>query len=46
MKYDKEEQKIINAYKSGAVKLSKPSAKELEAIKRAAKNKRVRKKED
>ncbi|MFO7558264.1 MAG: antitoxin [Desulfobacterales bacterium] len=38
MKYDQEEQKIINAYESGAMKLSKPSAKELEAMKRAAKN--------
>jgi len=38
MKYDKEEKNIIDAYESGAMKLSKPSAKEIEAIKRAAAN--------
>jgi predicted DNA binding CopG/RHH family protein len=38
MKYDQEEKKIITAFESGAMKLSKPSVKEIEAIKRAAKN--------
>jgi predicted DNA binding CopG/RHH family protein len=38
MKYDKEEKNIIDAYESGAMKLSKPSAKEIEAIKLAAAN--------
>ena len=32
MRYDKEEKKIIDAYESGAMKLLKPSAKEIEAI--------------
>lgn len=38
MKYDQEEKEILDAYESGKMKLSKPSLKELEAIKAAAKN--------
>lgn len=38
MKYDKEEKNIVDTYESGAIKLSKPSAKEIEAIKQAAAN--------
>jgi predicted DNA binding CopG/RHH family protein len=38
MKYDKEEQEILEAYESGGMKLSTPSKKEIEAIKAAAKN--------
>lgn len=38
MKYDKEEKEILEAYESGVMKLSKPSKKEIEAIKAAAKN--------
>ncbi len=38
MKYDKEEKNILDAYESGKMKLSKPSKKEMEAIKAAAKN--------
>mgnify|MGYP001768565623 CR=1 FL=1 len=36
MKYDKEEQSIIDAYEKGTMKLSKPSRKEIEAIKATA----------
>jgi predicted DNA binding CopG/RHH family protein len=38
MKYDQEEKELLAAYESGQIKLSKPSRKELEAIKAAAKN--------
>ena len=38
MKYDKEEKNILEAFESGNLKLSKPSKKEIESIKRAAKN--------
>ncbi len=38
MKYDKEEKNIIEAYKSGRMKVSKPSKKEIEAIKATAEN--------
>lgn len=38
MKYDKEEQEILEAYESGRMKLSTPSEKEIEAIKASAKN--------
>ena len=38
MKYDKEEQNIIDAYESGKMKLSTPSKKELENIKTTAKS--------
>ncbi len=38
MKYDQEEQEIIEAYEFGRMKLSKPSKKEIEAIKALAKN--------
>jgi hypothetical protein len=38
MKYDKEEQEILEAYESGRMKLSTPSKKEIEAIKTVAKN--------
>jgi predicted DNA binding CopG/RHH family protein len=37
VKYDKEEKTIIDAYEKGAMKLSKPSKKEIEAIKATAK---------
>ena len=36
MKIDKEEKGILQAYENGQMKLSKPSQKELEAIKAAA----------
>lgn len=36
MKYDKEEKAIINAFEKGAMKLSKPSKKEIAAIKATA----------
>jgi len=36
MKYDKEENEILEAYGSGKIKLSKPSTEEIEAIKAAA----------
>ncbi|MFC1890092.1 hypothetical protein ACFL4G_10085 [Thermodesulfobacteriota bacterium] len=36
MKYDQEEKEILEAYESGQMKLSKPSKKELAAIKAAA----------
>ena len=36
MEYDQEEHEILEAYGSGKIKLSKPSAKEIEAIKAAA----------
>lgn len=38
MKYDKEEENIIDAYESGNMNLSIPSKKEIEAIKAAAVN--------
>ena len=38
MKYDKEEKNILEAFESGNMKLSKPSKKEIEAIKKAANN--------
>jgi len=38
MKYDKEEKGIIDAYEAGKMKFSKPSKKEIEAIKAAAEN--------
>jgi predicted DNA binding CopG/RHH family protein len=38
MKYDKEEKNILDAYKSGNMKLSSPSKKEIESIKAIAKN--------
>ena len=38
MKYDKEENEILEAYESGLMKLSTPSEKEIEAIKAAARN--------
>jgi predicted DNA binding CopG/RHH family protein len=38
MKYDKEEKNIIEALESGAMKLSTPSKKEIESIKKAADN--------
>ncbi len=38
MKYDKEEKNILEAFESGNLKLSKPSKKEIEAIKNAARN--------
>ena len=37
MKYDKEEKTIVDAYEKGSMKLSKPSKKEIEAIKATAK---------
>jgi predicted DNA binding CopG/RHH family protein len=36
MKYDKEEKSIVDAYEKGFMKLSKPSKKEIEAIKATA----------
>ncbi|MDZ7832990.1 MAG: antitoxin [Desulfobacterales bacterium] len=36
MNYDKEENDILEAYDSGQIKLSKPSKKEIEAVKTAA----------
>ena len=36
MNYDKEEKSIIEAYEKGTMKLSKPSKKEIEAIKATA----------
>lgn len=38
MKYDIEEKDILDAYESGNLKISTPSKKEIERIKRAAKN--------
>jgi len=38
MKYDKEEKNILDSYESGAMKLSTPSKKEINAIKKTAKN--------
>jgi predicted DNA binding CopG/RHH family protein len=38
MKYDEEEKNIIDAYKSGKMKLSTPSEKELQNIKAIAKS--------
>jgi predicted DNA binding CopG/RHH family protein len=37
MNYDKEEKSIVDAYEKGIMKLSKPSKKEIEAIKATAK---------
>ena len=37
MKYDKEEKDILDAYESGHLKISKPSKKEIERIKKAEK---------
>ena len=37
MKYDKEEKSIVDAYEKGLMKLSRPSKKEIEAIKATAK---------
>lgn len=36
MNYDKEEKTIVDAYEKGILKLSKPSKKEIEAIKATA----------
>lgn len=36
MKYDKEEKKILEAFESGYMKLSKPSKKEIKSIKATA----------
>lgn len=36
MKFDNEEKEILKAYESGQMKVSKPSQKELDAIKAAA----------
>lgn len=36
MQYDKEEKEILEAYDAGKIRLSKPSKKEIEAIKSAA----------
>ena len=36
MKFDREEKEILEAYESGQLKLSKPSKKEIAAIKAAA----------
>ena len=38
MNHDSEEKKIIDAYESGGMKLSTPTKKELESIKKAARN--------
>lgn len=38
MKYDPEENEILEAYEAGQLQLSKPSKKELEAIRAAAEN--------
>ncbi|MCP4682831.1 MAG: hypothetical protein GY864_10905 [Desulfobacterales bacterium] len=38
MKYDKEEKNILEAFENGNLKLSKPSKKEIESIKNAARN--------
>ncbi len=38
MKLDREEKEILEAYESGQLKLSKPSKKEIAAIKAAARN--------
>jgi predicted DNA binding CopG/RHH family protein len=38
MKYDKEENSIIDAYEAGKMKCSKPSKKEIDAIRAAAEN--------
>ena len=38
MKYDREELEILEAYESGQLKLSKPSKKEIAAIKATASN--------
>ncbi len=38
MKYDEEEKGILDAYESGKMKLRKPTKKEIESIKAAAKS--------
>lgn len=38
MKFDNEENELLNAYKNNKIKLKKPSSKELEMIKRTADN--------
>ena len=38
MNYDKEEKEILEAHESGLMELSAPSAKEIDAIKAAARN--------
>ena len=38
MKYDREEKNILEAFESGNMKLSTPSKKEIESIKKAANN--------
>lgn len=38
MKYDQEEKNILKAFESGNLKLSTPSKKEIESIKKAADN--------
>jgi hypothetical protein len=37
MKFDKEEKEILDAYKSGSLKISTPSKKEIESIKQRQK---------
>jgi predicted DNA binding CopG/RHH family protein len=44
MKYDKEEKGILDAYEKGEMKLTTPSKKELEAIKKTAKKTLVKSK--
>ena len=42
MKYDKEEESILDAYKKGKLSLSTPSKKEIEAIKATARKTMVK----
>ena len=42
MKYDKEEESILDAYKKGTLALSTPSKKEIEAIKATARKTMVK----
>jgi predicted DNA binding CopG/RHH family protein len=42
MKYDKEEESILDAYKKGKLSLSTPSSKEIESIKATAKKTMVK----
>lgn len=42
MKYDKEEESILDAYQKGNLKISTPSRKEIEAIKATAKKTMVK----
>jgi predicted DNA binding CopG/RHH family protein len=44
MKYDKEEKGILDAYEKGEMKLTTPSKRELEAIKKTAKKTLVKSK--